>query len=82
MIIVKVELWPGGDEARAAELGRLQIANEGTHPAHPRRGDYMVRLMRKNSRRTVLRTANVKDYPRLSYPVWRLVRRALEALDV
>ena len=27
MIVVKVELWPGGDEATAREIHRLAIAN-------------------------------------------------------
>lgn len=29
MIVVRVELWPGGDPAMAENLGVLAIANEG-----------------------------------------------------
>ena len=38
--------------------------------------------MRKGTTKTVQKTAEVLNYPRLSYPVWKLVRRALKALDV
>ena len=30
MIVVKVELWPGGDETTAKEITRMGIANVGT----------------------------------------------------
>jgi len=82
MLVVKIEIWPLGHEDQAEEIGRMLIHNRGDHKNRPRRGNYGVRLMRKGAARTVQRTAEVLDYPRLSYPVWKLVRRALEALDV
>lgn len=82
MVVVKIELWPGGCEHLARELGRMTLTNTGEHPGHPRRGDYVARLMRKGAPKTVLRTAEVLDYPRLSYPIWKLLRRALEALSI
>lgn len=30
MIVVKIELWPGGDEVQARELERVCIYNDGT----------------------------------------------------
>jgi hypothetical protein len=30
MIVVRVEIWPGGDSAQAEEVARLTIANDGT----------------------------------------------------
>jgi len=80
MLVVKVELWPGGCEERSREIGRMLIDNT-TYERDARRGDYRIRLMRKGAR-TVQRSAKVLNYPRLSYPVWKLVRRALRALDV
>jgi len=80
MIVVKVELWPGGYEAKAKEIGRLLIHNTCYERDSPR-GDYGVRLLRKGSRLT-RRTAEVLNHPRLSADVWNLVRKALEALDV
>jgi len=81
MLVVKIELWPGGDERRARELGRLHITNDGGSSSD-RRGNYVAHLMRRGTQKTVQRTAEVLDYPRLSYPVWKLVRKVLEALDV
>lgn len=81
MLVIKIELWPGGDERRCREIGRMHIFNKGDSPT-PNRGNYGVRLMRKGTTATVQKTAEVLDYPRLSYPVWVLVKRALEALDV
>lgn len=81
MLVVKIELWPGGDERRVKEIGRLHIINRGDSPT-PRRGNYTVNLLRRGTNRKVHRSGEVLNYPRLSYPVWKLIRKALEALDV
>ena len=81
MLVVKIELWPGGDKSRCREIGRMHIINQGG-TASAQRGNYAIRLMRKGTEDTVQKTAEVLDYPRLSYPVWVLVKRALEALGV
>lgn len=81
MIVVKIELWPGGNEKRCREIGRMHVTNRGTSNT-PTRGNYVIHLMRKGSKTFVQRIGDVQDYPRLAYPVWKLIRRALEALDV
>ena len=81
MLVVKVELWPRGVEARCRELGRMYIINQGG-TASAKRGNYAIHLMRKGVSATVQKAAEGRDYPRLSYPVWVLVKRALEALGV
>jgi hypothetical protein len=75
MIVVKIELWPKGFESRKRELGRMLIDNIG---GTIKRGDYRVRVLRKGSKDKVLREGEVKDYPRLSYNIWRLVCRSLK----
>ena len=102
MIVVKIELWPRGVEARAKEIGRMFVANiGGTHD----RGDYSVAVARRGSTEVprqlvadamaaqgaeidseslaeypeATRAGQVKNYPRLSYNVWRLISRALRA---
>lgn len=30
MVVVKIELWPHGDESQMRPLGRIDIANDGT----------------------------------------------------
>lgn len=81
MIVVKVELWPGGHESHAKEIGRMKIHNT-CYSRDAKRGDYGIRLLRKGSLKTVRRIARVLDHPRLSADVWNLIRKALEALDV
>jgi hypothetical protein len=89
MIVVKIELWPGGNENHPlkAEIGRMYIANVGgTHD----RGDYSVAVCRRSSTHVPLplcgpggpkaiRTGEVLNYPRLAYNVWRLIARALKS---
>jgi hypothetical protein len=91
MIVVKIELWPGGDAARSREIGRTYINNvTGKDDLGGKRGDYDVRVMRKDCIQTrprdmflngkgILRTGHVSNYPRLTYNVWRLVIRALKS---
>lgn len=90
MIVVKIELWPRGDKYRAKEIGRMYIANVG---GTAERGDYLAAVNRRGDPsvsiarnagetylcRKVTRSGAVKDYPRQSYSVWRLIVRALKA---
>lgn len=87
MIVVKLELWPGGDERRKREIGTTYINNVG---GTDKRGDYDVRVMRKDydpctislrqvfgEGKGITRKGHVSNYPRLSYNVWRLITKAL-----
>ena len=76
MLVVKIELWPFGHEAAAREIGRMTITNDGTSD-NPRRGNYDVRTMRRGTTDVIQQEKRVENYPRLSYSVWELVRRAL-----
>jgi hypothetical protein len=79
MLVVKIELH-SARTGKVTELGRMQITNNGIESAHnPKRGEYNVELFRKGSTTKVQRKGLVRDYPRLSYTVWELVRRSLEA---
>jgi hypothetical protein len=50
MIVLKLELWPLGDETRAREIGRTYIANDGqASAADPRRGDYVAAVCRRGT---------------------------------
>lgn len=42
MIVVKMELWPGGDESRMRPLGTIVITNDGTGNAEV--GNYRYTL--------------------------------------
>jgi len=87
MIVVKIEMWPKGDESKAREIGRTYIYNSGGSLT---RSNYEARVCRKaktfvhEPRKVVsgegfARKGSVTDYPRLSYNVWRLIIRALLA---
>ena len=82
MIVVKVELW-NANTGEHSEIGRTYIANVG---GTRERGDYKVAVARKGSgpyngwdKIKATRRGSVRDYPRLSYNVWRLVCRALRS---
>lgn len=47
MLVVRLFLWPGGDESQARELGRINIANDGS--GDPERGNYDVELLHSGS---------------------------------
>lgn len=84
MLVIKIELHSAITGA-VSEIGRMNIANEGTGTAQ--RGDYKVQVIRRSAptdkgfwdynASNVTRTGEVKNYPRLSYNVWRLITRAL-----
>ena len=87
MIVVKIELWSAVTHERC-EIGRMYIANDGRRSLeYPALGDYTAAVCRRGSEKVpapldpdgpkATRTAEVRDYPRLSYNVWRLVLRAL-----
>jgi hypothetical protein len=86
MIVLKLEMWPHGNEDKKYEIGRTYIYNSG---GTNKRGDYEARVCRKGkpdfklddlrSGKGFARRGSITDYPRLSYNVWRLIIRALKA---
>lgn len=80
MIVVKIEMWPGGHEAKKYKLGEMRIANDGE--GTPARGDYDVVLMkgeRLAKQPGVWRRARVLGFPRARLGVYDLIFRALGA---
>ena len=79
MIRVTVEMIPGG-VGEPKLLGRTLIWNVG---GDAKRGEYQVAVGRKGALETrqifqkPTRRGRVRNYPRLSYNVWRLVARSL-----
>jgi hypothetical protein len=58
-------------------LGRITIANDGTSD-DPKRGHYNVTAYGQTGKQ--IRTGQVKNWPRQSRPVFKLVLAALKAL--
>ena len=81
MIVIKVELWPGG-RRKTRELFRMTLTNDGSL-SDGLRGNYDVNLFRRTSdgvlRTGILRRGRVEGFPRKSYHVGRLVLRALKS---
>ena len=80
MIRVTVELIPGGweDSPGRNEIGRMEIANDGT--GDEKTGNYDIDLFRRGSSTAIQRVGYVDNYPRKSASIWKLVKRALEVV--
>lgn len=77
MLVVKVEMWPGGDPAKAEPLDVLLITNTGKQPEGTKDADlfeYKVMWQSNHHKR-----AGVFHYRRRGWQ--KLLVRALEALD-
>lgn len=81
MVVVKIELWPKGDEKKARPLGTIIIANNATGDAQ--HGNYDVSASHAGiyygKRKEPYKTAKVTGFPRKWSP-YKLVAWALKAL--
>jgi len=73
MLVVKVELWPFGNEESKRTLGTMRISNDATGTTT--RGNYNVRVFSRDGRET--HKVRVENYPRKALSVWALVYQAL-----
>ncbi len=87
MIVVKVEMWPNGDESRAVEFGRMVIINQEqtTIKSQGHYGDYKVELRGGVYGRTDLyqklwKRGKVEGFPRKTRGLWDLMFVALRGL--
>lgn len=75
MIVIKVELWPLGDETRKKDLGTAHISNDGT--GSDGTGNYKVRLLKgalySKKPGTLWKSGSVKGFDRKRDTPWRLV---------
>jgi len=76
MLVVKIELWPFGNPARAKTLATGMIANAGTGTLA--RGNYRV-LLRDAAGRP-WKNGTVEGFPRKRLLAWDLLFRALRNL--
>lgn len=82
MLVVKIELH-SAVTGKITTIGETVIANVG---GTADRGDYVAWVLKRGGKKslrermhTPIRKSEVKNYPRLSYNVWRLIIRALLA---
>lgn len=79
MLVIKLELWPQGDQAKARPMGEIRIANDGS--GTPEKGNYRVELSHSGmyvGKRGVYRRGRVEGFPRRA-SVYEILRRALES---
>lgn len=76
MIIVTVEMWPGGDKDEAYLLAVAVLTNDQT--GSTTRGDYDCGLFLKSKR--IWRKTHIAQYPRAKLNVWHLIKRMLEGV--
>lgn len=79
MIVVKIELWPLGDQAQARVIGQARIANDGTGTSEL--GNYDVALAHAGAyagKPGVWKRGRVERHRRALSP-YHLVARALQA---
>ena len=74
MLRVTIEMLSARDGRREI-IGRMDICNTGSGTLS--KGNYKGRLYRRRSKTAVLKMGGVKNFPRRSYSVWKLVARML-----
>ncbi len=79
MLVIRIELWPFGDEAHKKEIGIAHIANIGGHSESPRKGHYVMRIFKEKSEK-VWKECGILDFPRQKLGPWDLLFRGLRNL--
>lgn len=80
MIVVRIEMWPKGDQSKARLLGEGRICNEG---GTAELGEYSVNLLRspEYAKPTNVgkswRKGRIERFPRLKLGPWDLLLRGL-----
>lgn len=79
MIVVKIELWPLGNANKAREIGRVEIANDGS--GTKTHGNYLVNLLHAGiywGKPGVWKRGKVTKHPRMQSP-YHLVLKAIKS---
>jgi hypothetical protein len=77
MLVIKIELWPLGDQTRKRDLGTMFIVNNGN--GNKTLGSYEIMLSKWGSPDVPWRVGVVAGFDRLKGSPWDLMRRAIIA---
>ena len=77
MLVIKIELWPGGVEEAAELIDVMQIINDGTGSYG--QGNYDARIVKRGTNET-WKECRVEGFPRARLQLWDLVFRALRSM--
>lgn len=78
MIVVTVELWPGGSESAKRHLGTATITNDATGTLT--RSNYKVVLSKRGQPGSVWKRSHVINFPRKLLGHWDLLMCGLAAI--
>ena len=81
MLVIKVELWPGGDPGKAELVGGATVVNDGTGTWD--RGNYDIEFSGERDKltdHTAIKRVRVEGFPRLELGAFELLRRAFAKL--
>lgn len=71
MVVVKIELWPLGDEDFKKSLGEVHIINDGTGTRT--RGNYKVNFFNRAGR--YFKSKKIENHPRQATSTWNLLAK-------
>ena len=71
MLIIKIEIWPHGNESQKYTIDEMKIINTGDQPLRPLYGNYRIELGDKNTK---------VEYHDRRENVWNLVYKSIGAL--
>lgn len=77
MIVVKIELWPRGNEDNKRQIGEIRTANDATGTNS--RGNYDGMLFTKHRNPRVWKRGRVVDFPRQRMNVYDLLLQILRS---
>lgn len=77
MVVVKVELWPLGNDAKAKTLGVMKIANDGRLSSQTggEYGSYWIKIYDRNGE--LFKSVSLNKFPRKQLSAWDLILRSL-----
>lgn len=75
MIVIRIELWPDGEEENKRHLGTGIIINTGGGTR--RRSNYAYMLSQRNNPSKAWREGQLLNWPRESYNLWQMLRHIL-----
>lgn len=78
MLVVKIELWPGGVEEEAQTVGLMQIINDDSGSYG--QGNYDARILQWQRSNKSWKEGRVEAFPRAKLSHWDLVYRALKSM--
>lgn len=80
MMVVRIEIWPDGDESDCFEIGRMEVSNiSGLAEVSDYHAHIVQRATFSLNVNALEKTVLVQGHPRRN-GAWALVRRVLESL--